>query len=139
MKIELRPFTAADLPNVERWFDDAETRRRLGDRAWPRHLLELVAPPDRVAFVACADGRPVALVDVEHAERTAFAVVVDPGARQRGIATRMLAELMNGELAGRQVLAGVERGNIPPVRLLERAGFRLVGHDDDGFDYYVHP
>ena len=43
--LRLVPFTAGALLVVEPWFDDAETRRWLGDRRWPSMILRLAAGP----------------------------------------------------------------------------------------------
>jgi RimJ/RimL family protein N-acetyltransferase len=135
--LALRPFVADDLPAVEPWFDEAETRRRLGDRAWPRRLLALVDPPARMAVVAVEHGAPVALADVEiDADgRAALAVVVAPSARRRRVATRLLADLTHAPAlaAARELYGTVEPGNRASERLLRGAGFRPDGVDRDGF------
>jgi RimJ/RimL family protein N-acetyltransferase len=45
IELEFRRFEPHDLPSIEPWFDDAETRRWLGDSAWPRQALELQDRP----------------------------------------------------------------------------------------------
>ncbi len=37
--LRLVAFTAAALPVIEPWFDDADTRRWLSDRRWPAMIL----------------------------------------------------------------------------------------------------
>ena len=49
--LSLRPLTAADIPAIEPWFDDEETRHWLGGRDWPRKSLRL-AGPDRHELLA---------------------------------------------------------------------------------------
>jgi ribosomal protein S18 acetylase RimI-like enzyme len=135
--IELRLLTQEDVGSLEPWFDDAETRRRLGGRDWPHQVLSLAEPPSRVALVARERGVAVALADVEHCERSSVALVVAPAVRGRGVGRRVLEALLEGDLAGRTVVVGVEPDNAPAVRLVERTGFVRVGTDADGFDEYV--
>jgi RimJ/RimL family protein N-acetyltransferase len=139
--LELRPLTPADLGTVEPWFDDADTRRWLGDRAWPRAALGLADPPGRIALVALEDDVPIALVDVELTEegRAALALVVAPGARRNGVATRVLAALTRAPAlaAARELYGTVEPGNVASEHLLRRAGFVRDGTDHDGFARFV--
>ncbi len=37
--LRLVAFTAAALPVIEPWFDDADTRQWLSDRRWPAMIL----------------------------------------------------------------------------------------------------
>jgi ribosomal protein S18 acetylase RimI-like enzyme len=129
--IELRPFTAADVPLVEPWLDDPESRRRLGG-------LRLPAVVDH-GLLACEHGEPVALVHVEHLETSTLALLVAPRARRRGIGHAVFALLLETELAGRPLEITAEPDNIASIRLLERAGLVAVGDDKDGFTIYRRP
>ena len=42
MRVRLVEFKAEDVARIEQWFDDAETRRRLGGRAWIQHMPSLL-------------------------------------------------------------------------------------------------
>ena len=100
--LRLVPFTAGALLVVEPWFDDAETRRWLGDRRWPSMILRLAAGPpgehrghqvlDRRAWLVEEDDAPVGLVDVEvYEDQTAgLAFVIAPDRRGSGLGRRAL-------------------------------------------------
>ena len=141
--LELRELAEEDLPTVELWFGDEETRRWLGDERWPRRLLDLANDRDRFAYVACLDGTPVGLADVERYEdnRAAVAVVVRPDRRRGSVGTQVLEALP--ELPELRTVAeffgGVERGNVASAALVVAAGFELVTPepDADGFMYFV--
>ena len=138
--LSLRPLTAADIPAIEPWFDDEETRHWLGGRDWPRKSLRL-AGPDRHELLALLDGAPVGMVDVEIEHgRAGFAVVVAPNARHHGVGRRMVESCMAlpmfAEVA--EWFAGVERGNTASRQLLEGLGFlRMTEEDDEGFTYFT--
>jgi GNAT superfamily N-acetyltransferase len=109
-----RAFSCDDLRVVEPWFDDAETRRWLGDRRWPRRLLELARMPGRSATVFVEGDAPVALLDVErYADGTAaIAVVVSPSRRRKGLASGVIASLLDMPDAARP--AGRAQPNAKP-------------------------
>jgi RimJ/RimL family protein N-acetyltransferase len=44
-EVRLRPFEREQLPQVEPWFEDPDTRRRLGGPGWPRLVLDLADRP----------------------------------------------------------------------------------------------
>lgn len=74
LALSLRAFTREDLPTVEPWFRDPDTRRFLGDPTWPAVMLErgdrIVGKEFRGAiqtaafrYLAHAEGRPFGYVD----------------------------------------------------------------------------
>lgn len=81
MSVLLVEFRAEDVARIEQWFDDAETQRRLGGRAWIRRMPSLlhstVGDEFRGKFVTgrrmwlALDeaGAPVAFVDGEMYDR----------------------------------------------------------------------
>jgi ribosomal protein S18 acetylase RimI-like enzyme len=138
--LALRPLTAADIPVVEPWFDDEETRHWLGGRDWPRKSLRL-AGPARHELLALIDDRPVGMVDVEIEHgRAAFAVVIAPDARRHGIGRQMVEACiaLPSFATVAEWFAGVERGNTASRQLLEGLGFlRMTEEDADGFTYFA--
>ncbi len=146
-QLRLRPFTEPDLVLVEPWFDDAETKRYLGGRDWPRETLALVRrlpldATDRRAWLAFDGDSIVGLADVEtYGDGTAsVAVVIDPARRSQGHGARVL-ELVCEELGSRgvhEVRGGVHIGNVASHRCALRAGFAPVSPepDEDGFVDY---
>lgn len=138
--LALRPLTAADIPAVEPWFDDEETRHWLGGRDWPRKSLRL-AGPDRYELLALVDDTPIGMVDIEvENNRAGFAMVVAPAFRHQGLGRRMvescIALLEFADIE--EWFAGVERGNTASRQLLEALGFlRMTGEDKEGFTYFA--
>ena len=139
--LTLRPLATADLGAIEAWFDNAETRRWLGDKSWPAKGLRL-AGPNRHELIGILDGGPVGLVDVEISRdgRAAFAIVIAPARRGQGIGRHMIETCIADPLFDKveEWFAGVERGNVASQQLLERAGFlRMTDEDRDGFSYFA--
>jgi len=139
--LNLRPLEAADLPALEPWFNDAATRHWLGDRRWPANKLGMSSPSHH-ALLGIVDNVPVGLVDIDIAadRRAAFAIVVAPEQRRRGLARMMvdacLADPQFAEIS--EWFAGVEAGNVASQQLLESCGFaRMTDEDADGFSYYA--
>jgi len=146
-------FTAAALPAIEPWFDDAETCRWLGDRRWPSMILRLALRPpvahrgrrvlDRRAWIVEEDDVPAGLVDVEvYEDQTAgLAFVIAPTRRGRGLGRRSLHAIAE-QLAGggvREVFGGAEADNVASIRCMEAAGFTRRSHEPDaeGFLYFA--
>ncbi len=139
--IALRELTAGDLPVVEPWFEDAETRHWLGGPGWALEGLRL-AGPNRYNLLAYVDGLPAALVDVEIGEdkRAAFAIVMAPALRGRRIGRTVVGVCMaDARFADvSEWFAGVETGNVASSQLLLSCGFaKMTDIDADGFSYYA--
>ena len=137
--IVLRAMAESDLPLLEQWFRDGETRRRLGGmlplRAWFDHAL---ATEGYLAWVAFEDDRRVALaiVEMRGAREATFAVLVAPGLRYRGYGKRLVRELRHRPEVKRLSLLEclVEPDNTAAVRCLRACGFakRSLEPDDEG-------
>ena len=138
--LALRPLTSADIPVIEPWFDDEETRHWLGGRDWPRKSLKL-AGPDRHELLAVREGTPVGMVDIEIEHgRAAFAVVIAPAARRQGLGRQMVEACLAlpAFATVAEWFAGVERGNTASRQLLEGLGFlRMTEEAADGFTYFA--
>jgi RimJ/RimL family protein N-acetyltransferase len=136
-----RPFRDDDLPVVEAWFDDRETHRWLGDRKWPRQLLDLAREPGRFAILFMLRDRPVALLDLERdSEETAtFAVVVSPSHRRQGLASTVIASVLELPQANgvREFMAEIEHSNTAANRLICSLQFEAISGADQGFERYV--
>ncbi|HEX4745519.1 MAG TPA: GNAT family N-acetyltransferase [Gaiellaceae bacterium] len=136
-----RALSREDLRFVEPWFDDAETRRWLGDRRWPRRLLELARMPGRSATVFVEGDTPLALLDVERYEdgTAAIAVVVSPSHRRNGLASRVIASLRDmPETEGvAEIVAEVEEGNAAASRLARSSRFAPIPGAEEGFQRFV--
>jgi L-amino acid N-acyltransferase YncA len=144
MPVVLRELTEADLAAVEGWFTESETRKWLGDEAWPRRLIRLAArSADRFAYAAVRHGVVVGIADAERYGdgRAAVALVVAPEHRGVGIGTAMASALPERpELASVvEFFGGVEAGNAASGALVTGAGFEQVTDEPDveGFTYYA--
>lgn len=143
MAVVLRALTERDAVLASDWFREAETRRWLGDETWPRSVLALAERSrDRFAYGAAEDGTLVAIADAERQDdgRAAIAVVVAPDQRRRGIGRAVLAALAErAELAGLDLLAGVEAENEAGDALVRTTGFEVLSPrpDADGFVYFL--
>jgi len=79
MPLELRPFTRAQLPMVEPWFEDPETHRWLGGPEWPRMAVDLADTPlgefrgaqetGRYRYLAWDGDSPVGYIDCGTSDR----------------------------------------------------------------------
>jgi ribosomal protein S18 acetylase RimI-like enzyme len=79
-------------------------------------------------------------IDIDADHRAAFAIVIAPEQRRRGVA-RAMVETMIAEprfAAVCEWFAGVETGNVASQQLLESRGFaRMTSEDADGFSYFA--
>lgn len=138
--LSLRPLMAADLPRLEPWFNDTETRHWLGDRRWPANKLGMGGPSHH-ALLALVDDIPAALADVDISDdrRAAFAIVVAPEQRRRGVGNAVTSALLKlPEFSDvSEWFAGVETGNVASRQLLESCGFvRMTDEGAEGFSYF---
>ena len=144
--MRVAPLTSSLASVIAPWFDDAETARYLGGRAWLHASLRLVqaAPGSEVAglralarhlWVGFDEGeQPVALVDTEVYEdgTASLALVVAPARRGQGVGRRLLLALPEQEaLRGvRTLTGGVEPDNIACQRCLAGASFVVTSIPD---------
>jgi RimJ/RimL family protein N-acetyltransferase len=137
--MRLRPLTRPDLSVVEPWFEDNDTSRYLGGRAWPGRMLDLteraVGTEFRGAtqivsfmFLAAHRGRPVGYIDCGVFDRwTEYAGEDDDGPIIRDsieVTTGSIAFVIDvavrGQGLGRSMIrALVARPELSEVRLFE--------------------
>jgi [ribosomal protein S18]-alanine N-acetyltransferase len=119
----------------------AELERACFPDPWTREgLLELVQASQGIARVVEAEGRVGGYVLARWVADTAeiLNLAVAPEARRRGLARRMLDDVLE-ELAARgvrEVYLEVRQSNAPARRLYEARGFRVAGMRRA---YYRHP
>lgn len=143
--LRFAPLTADLLPEIEPWFDDPETIRFLGDRAWIRRELRLVDETlgteyrgrrvvGRDVWVIF-DELPVGFIDVERYDdgRAGCVIVVAPARRSQGIGRAILDAVWNRpELVDvEELIGGIEPENVASRRCVTAAGFRLATEPDE--------
>lgn len=136
----LRATQAQDAELLLRWRNDPTSVRfsrsraavsTTEHRAWFASRLERA---DRQLWIAEEEGKAVGQVRIDVSEGVGeVAIGVDPKARGRGYAGRMLRELLAlveaDGLAG-ALIAEVDERNLPSLRAFRRAGFAEVGRQD---------
>jgi RimJ/RimL family protein N-acetyltransferase len=162
-------MTRDDLPTVRPWFDDPDTVRFLGGPDWPARMLDLAVitvgqefrgavQTSAAHYVAMDDDQPVGYVDCGTFDRWAVhdgtavtevadvvtgyvALCADPAARRQGAGRAMLDALVREPALAdvQRFAAGVDPDNLPCMRCLRAAGFRLYSTEPDyeGMLYYL--
>jgi putative acetyltransferase len=128
----LRPFAAADLPEVsDLWIEawgraypniDFDARR-----AWLREHLNGLANEGTEIAVLVEDGRILGLVTVHPIAGYLDQLVVAASAQGRGVAGALLAHART--ISPKRVSLKVNQDNAAAIRLYERHGFRIVTED----------
>jgi len=124
----LRPLLERDLARLRDWFDDPESRRRLGGILdLTRWFAYVQSQPSYYAWLALDGSTPVgfAFLEINPAGIAAIALLVAPGLRRRGYGVAILrAVLALPEVHGlRAVEAGVEHDNAASIACFRAAGF----------------
>lgn len=140
------PMTQHYLPLLEKWFEDAELRRRLGGMLPLQNFFDYVqSEPDYFWWVAVDADRPVgmAFMQIEPGEPQGFGFFVRPDLRRRGYGTRILKMLpARPEAASATVWqVGIEADNFASQRCVAALGFVPDGNGPDagGFlQYFYH-
>lgn len=154
--VALRPMRRDDFPVMATWLREPLVEEWWHDDPTPeglerRYGRDLDAGGRTRLRIATLDGEPVGFVqwyafadEPEYAEELAPAVAVAPGAfsvdyligraehRRRGLAASMLRQACDGAWAdgATELVVPVHEENVGSRRLLERAGFALVGSAD---------
>jgi [ribosomal protein S18]-alanine N-acetyltransferase len=140
-QIAIRPGIPADLPSLAAIENEAFASDRLSQRALARHLRSRTA---LVLVAAAAAGTVVGyallLFRREATVARLYSLAVDPAARGRGLARRLIAAAEEAASSrGARVLrleVGVD--NAPAIRLYEELGYRCfartAGYYEDRAD-----
>lgn len=156
--VELRAFTAADIPAVTGLASDARVTALIGDgRPWSSATVDARAsdaladdPLDRIGssrwYVAAEDERTVGLgTATRRDDCVEIGYWVDPADWGRGIAGAIVTELVHETPAAfgtERLVARVHPSNEASARALRRRGFTVEGARDGvvryGLDVVAH-
>jgi aminoglycoside 6'-N-acetyltransferase len=159
-RIELRPATDADVPQLQRWdlepdvisatSDDPDSPKAFGDLYWPDELA--MQSPVYQYFIAELDGRPIGAMQIidPHLEPTHYWGEIAPNLRAidiwigdaadrgKGYGARMMRlalERCFADPAVTGIVIDPLASNVRAHRFYHRLGFRPVGRrmfgDDD--------
>ncbi|MDI3341652.1 MAG: GNAT family protein [Sphaerobacter sp.] len=144
-RVALGPLRRDLLAIYQRWFNDLQTLRTLGDVPRPLTLEEQAAQYDRIAagspsqvafqIYDRASWQPIgtcALVDIDHRNGTAeFVIIIGERAyRGRGYgteATRLALDYAFTALGLHNVMLKVYEFNLAGIRAYQKAGFKEFG------------
>jgi ribosomal-protein-alanine N-acetyltransferase len=138
--LDIRRLTYADLPQV------IAIERRAFPTPWSLAMFVLeLSKPSGICLAAWREDRMCGYMICSRYDTVwhVMNVAVDPDDRRAGIATALLAELIDrvGDPVGRFTLE-VRRSNAPAIALYERHGFRAAGlrrryYADNGEDALI--
>lgn len=132
--VTLRPVVAADLPTIYEHQADPESVRMAAvfsrDReAFFAHWTGVLANPSVTVRAILADGEFAGHVSYFNKDGLdSIGYWIDRAHWNRGIATRGLALFLK-EIKVRPLHASAARTNGASLRVLERCGFRVTGHE----------
>jgi RimJ/RimL family protein N-acetyltransferase len=142
LKIKLRDISREDLPVLERWFEDEETKARLGGMLPLARYFEFVlSTTNQKNFMAVSDNTPVGLVGFEtYEDKTAsIDLIVNPDYRNHGYGKAILFEAIKLLDGCTEVHAYIERDNTASMKCFGACGYVECGVDKDGLvDYVFH-
>lgn len=135
MQIIFRLLTSNDLPELCRWFEDAELSRRLSFPTDEWFAYVTVGETAR-CWVALDGGKIIAAIQVdrEDAELGYLDLAVRPSLRGQGIGTAVLAAFLSGPGRAYATLEGrIEPDNAASLACCRRCGFEILTKpDSDG-------
>lgn len=148
-RVYLRAFEAADLPHVQRWYNDYQLRGEIGvERPYSQHAAEqwlsrVNSDESRIWFAVCLKENDrvigeAGLLRMFPAWRMTDATLIigEADAQGRGYgreAIRLLLDYAFGYLNFHRVAIGVVGFNERALRFWEQAGFRREGVFRDGY------
>jgi len=143
-RVALGPLRHELMPLFQRWLNDFETIRSLGDIQPPwtmeqqeRWFQDEVAASDLIPFTIYErEGlRPIgttALLGIDRRNRSAeFGIIIgEPSARGKGYGaevTRLIRDYAFAAVGLHTLLLGVYAFNVAGIRAYEKAGYRICG------------
>lgn len=118
--VEVRRGTAADLEAALQLYHECFPSGVFPDDAWREGLEQ------GTVYLAEADGRPLAFLDIDPSDRWAYHIGVVESERSRGVARFVLSRALSDYWEthpGETIGLSVDADNVPALRLLRRQGF----------------
>jgi ribosomal protein S18 acetylase RimI-like enzyme len=118
--VEVRAGTAADLDAALRLYHETFPHGVFPDDAWRDGLAK------GSVYLAERDGRALAFLNIDAADRWAYHIGVVEGERSRGVGGCLLSRVLEhywSRHPGETLGLSVEADNLPALRLLRRQGF----------------
>ncbi len=138
--MEFRELCRGDLADLERWFNDEETRKRLeGMLPLDRWFESVGKLPNQKNYMAVIESTPIGVVTLEtYEDRSAsIALLVSPDYRNQGYGKAILraaAALFNGCT---EIHAYIAPDNAASLKCFAACGYVECGVDIDGLVHMV--
>ncbi|RJX38020.1 GNAT family N-acetyltransferase [Paenibacillus pinisoli] len=141
----LRAVRQSDLPLLEHWLNDHDTRLRMdGLQPLSQWFGYYDSSQGRIfAWIGYAQEQPIGMIIVETEEEAGYiAMMVNPALRNRGFGKRLLKEAMNhpGLSHLQRWEAGIEADNQASIACFRALQFTAdkAEPDEDGFISYIY-
>lgn len=141
LKIKLRDFSREDLPVLERWFEDEETKKRLGGMLpLARWFENIQALKNQVNYMAVTEDLLIGMVTLETYEdmSASIALLVNPALRNQGYGKEIIHEAIMHLDGCTEIHAHIEWDNTASIRCFGVLGFVERGIDADDMLDMVH-
>ena len=118
--VAVRLAEEQDLPEALRLYRECFPEGRFSESVWRENIAH------RTVYAAEADGRVVAVLSIDPADRWIYHVGVTAGERKRGVGSYLLSRALEHywrEHAGAALGLDVDGDNVAAIRLYRRQGF----------------
>jgi GNAT superfamily N-acetyltransferase len=140
--MNLKPLAPEHFTRILPWFDNTETRRRLGGFYPVRPQLEsMLSAPNKHGWLMWKEDTPVGLIELEKEDGLAYVLIlVAPEKRGEGIGHLLVAALpqLARHIGSKSIRACIAADGLISQRCFLAAGYILT-EEEDGFLSYDLP